>query len=423
MTGGLLQLAAIGAQDVYLTGKPDITFFKNVYKRYSNFSIESKELVFIGGASLGQRLECVISKSGDLLKDLYLEVELPTIKQLNVTSEGTSSYVGYVNDVAIVLLEYMEIQIGGETIDKHYTEWLDIWAELNMKESKKKIYNEMTGHYNTRSALQVNAISTNTKNDNTRYYIPLRFWFNRNPGLAIPLISLQYHDVKLIVKFRKPEEIVISDKNVTNLYDTEGNPLDMTRCVVWADYIYLDTHERRQFAQKSHEYLIEQTQYTSKSITNGVDITHIDLHFNHPINYLVWVMQPNAYITTDAINGNRFLEYTSSDGDSFESATVQLSGKNRFSPRTADYFRLMQPYQHFDRGPSKYIYVYSFAIDPTGYQPSGTCNFSRLDEPKLTLTFNRNHVMYDNERTFKVFGVNYNILRIMSGMGGLAFSN
>jgi len=404
-----MQLVAIGAQDVHLTGEPQISFFKVVYRRHTNFSMESIEQSFNGTAKPGSRVTCTISRNGDLVTNMWLEVTLP-----KEYSAGTDHQ--YVNSVGHALIEYVELEIGGQRIDKHYGEWLEIWSELTLPEEKRHGFKEMIGRrdaYNDKSKLESREL-----------FIPLQFFFCRNPGLALPLIALQYHEVKLNIKFRDGAKL-----------DTSNSVKDFDSVKLYVDYVYLDTEERQRFAQMSHEYLIEQLQYT------GVESTKSDqvrLNFNHPVKELVWAVRRTAnaevlefgnvsanlgsYIDANGNVAGDVVDFpfaTPAD-ESFELAKLQLNGHDRFTERKAAYFRLVQPYQHHTRVPNKHIYCYSFALNPEAHQPSGTCNFSRLDNVTLNL---KGLSDKSDEGELLVYAVSNNILRITSGMGGLAYSN
>jgi len=215
---------------------------------------------------------------------------------------------------------------------------------------------------------------------------------------------------------------------------------------LYVDYIYLDTDERRRFAQVSHEYLIEQLQFTGgESVTSSAN--KIKLNLNHPTKELVWVVQRDSFVACDGatINpwkGQQPFNYSDwFDRSVLESgysvtrveglagknpvvtAKVQLNGHDRFSEREGKYFNLVQPYQHHTNIPAVGINVYSFALKPEEHQPSGTCNFSRIDNATLILTLSNNTVGSTLSAQVRVYAVNYNVLRIMSGMGGLAYSN
>jgi hypothetical protein len=376
-----MQLVAYGAQDIYLTGNPQITFFKVVYRRHTNFSMESVVQTFNGNVGFGNRVTCTVSRNGDLINRMYLQVSLGAL----TSGKAYSEWVGH------QLIKSVEIEIGGQRIDKHYGDWLHIWNELS----------QTAGHYEGYKAM-VSGVDSSmgaSNNDLTlapgaarELYIPLQFWFCRNPGLALPLIALQYHEVKINIEFASLS--AVSDDTTSPDFSAE----------LYVDYVYLDTDERRRFAQVSHEYLIEQLQFTG----DEAGANSLKLNFNHPVKELIWVEKES-----DAKVG----EYTTT----YSSALIQLNSHDRFSARKPAYFQLVQPYQHHERVPitssdSANINVYSFALKPEEHQPSGTCNMSRIDNAALKLTGCSSDVV-------KVFAVNYNVLRIMSGMGGLAYSN
>ena len=424
MGGGLMQLVAYGAQDIYLTGNPQITFFKVVYRRHTNFAVESIEQTFNGTADFGKRVTATISRNGDLIQQMYLEVETPAIN-------GTTPTFTY--GFGNALVKQAEIEIGGQLIDRQYGNWMNIWTELTTPEGKRAGYDDMVGNKATGGS-QTGSIDASSA---ARFYVPLQFWFNRNPGLALPLIALQYHEVKLNLELRPVSELINCSANDTTTTSGLG-------CKLYVDYIYLDTDERRRFAQVSHEYLIEQVQFTgAESIAAAATTKNVTLNFNHPVKELVWVHTNTANATASLTTGNRWFNYagctsTSDDVDSFTSALLQLNGHDRFSVRYADYFRKVQNYEHHCRVPrvgreidgadnarQQYIYTYSFALSPEEHQPSGTCNFSRIDNAVLQLKYGAESTFkaQDQNMNLYVYAVNYNVLRIMSGMGGLAYSN
>jgi len=471
MGGGLMQLVAYGAQDIYLTGNPQITFFKVVYRRHTNFAVESIEQTFNGQANFGNRVTATISRNGDLIQQMYLEVVLPA-------AVGGEDYLNvWTYGVGNVLVKQAEIEIGGQLIDRQYGDWMNIWTELTVPEGKRKGYDNMVGNLakGTDQSGNLSAVAEQ------RLYVPLQFWFNRNPGLALPLIALQYHEVKLNLELRNYADLVQYSQTVANALS----------CKLYVDYVYLDTDERRRFAQVSHEYLIEQVQFTgTETIETQSANKNVTLNFNHPVKELVWVHTSSYNARTTE---NRWLNYSGvSDGsaDSFQTALLQLNGHDRFSVRNADYFRKVQNYEHhtrvprvgsdmagadsciringittssvdstsniiasglaeiipgsninvnstqlvelcvdyrgeFDDARRQYIYTYSFALSPEEHQPSGTCNFSRIDNAVLQFKYDKTiqTALLEGSLNLKVYAVNYNVLRIMSGMGGLAYSN
>jgi hypothetical protein len=508
MGGGLMQLVAYGAQDIYLSGNPQITFFKVVYRRHTNFAVESIEQTFNGSAAAGSKISVTVSRNGDLLSQVWL---------VNNGSKGGVM----TSERAFGQIDNVEVEIGGQVIDKQYGHWMQVWTDLSNPTDKTALLDSC-------------AKTTTSTGENS--YVPLQFWFCRNPGLALPLIALQYHEVKL---------------NVT--FSTAAHQLGTVS--VWCDYVFLDTDERRRFAQVSHEYLIEQVQYSNAlSVDSGADTTtQHELRFNHPVKELVWTVHGGAAEVT----GPSGSEAPPKDTDiTVTNALLQLNGHDRFKRRDGKYFTTVQRYQHHSgssdavnrlalqdtnvhdtggtdvtteavqnlkRGAeaggtalvfntptyvkvkingsaltlktgtvagtiatlagagvafiafnytattyrlypvtggikgalsgvgalwvqSKHMspadivaggdqqfelkaeeqdagnsipHVYSFALKPEEHQPSGTCNFSRIDNAVL----NMEHATVAAPATLKVYAVNYNVLRIMSGMGGLAYSN
>jgi hypothetical protein len=411
MGGGLMQLVAYGAQDIYLTGNPQITFFKIVYRRHTNFAIEAIEQTLIGLVNFGKKTECTISRNGDLIQKVILQLTLPALDQ----SQNSSTWVGYANSIGHAIIKSATINIGGQQIDKHYGEWLEIWNELTINEEQRQGFNESIGKYDSDISLETNATAAKT------YYVPLQFWFNRNPGLALPLIALQYHEVVLDLDLRALKELIRSDVSVLTPNDSDGNLAAITNASLWVDYVYLDTDERRRFAQVSHEYLIEQVQLTGPESFDTAKSTHkIDLDFNHPVKEVVWAVNLDSNSQVSTNNGNQIFNFSSSGGETFTTAKLSFNGFDRFAPRDASYFRIVQPYQHHTRIPTKHVYVYSFGIKPEDHQPSGTCNFSRIDTATLHIDSTG---ITSAAGKIRVFSVNYNVLRIMSGMGGCAYSN
>jgi hypothetical protein len=412
MGGGLIQLVAYGAQDIYLTGNPQITFFKVVYRRHTNFAIESIEQTLTGLVNFGKKTTCTISRNGDLIQRIIFQVTLPSLNQ----SQGGATWQGYVNSIGHALLKSVTVSIGGQQIDKHYGEWLEIWNELTISEEHRNGFNESIGKYESDVSLETNATESRT------YYVPLQFWFCKNPGLALPLIALQYHEVVLDLDIRALNKLTRSDVNITQPQTSFGSIASITDASLWIDYIYLDTDERRRFAQVSHEYLIEQVQSNdSESIDTGRTTHKVALDFNHPVKELVWTINLDSNSQSSSKNGNQIFNFSSISGnEAFNTGKISFNGYDRMKERKAAYYRMVQPLHHHTRVPRKYIYVYSFGLKPEDHQPSGTCNFSRIDTAILHLDTTG---IGSATGKINVYGVNYNVLRVMSGMAGVAFSN
>ena len=550
MGGGLMQLVAYGAQDVYLTGNPQITFFKVVYRRHTNFSVECIEQTFNGTADFGRTVTCNISRNGDLVTKMYLKVEL------EATTDDTKSAYSLCHNLGRVLVESAKVEIGGSKIDEHYGDWLNVWGELSRNSSLDAGTNKMLG--NTPELRKY----TNTKGRYTMY-VPMQFWFCRNNGLALPLIALQYHDVRITYKFRDAAECVSMKAGASR------NDIKFKDAVLLIDYIYLDSEERKRFAQASHEYLIEQLQFTGEESVNTAN-EKFRLNFNHPCKALYWSLKLGNYTTgkssvaladSGEVDIERFAKvmwmatrvdagsakynndatydlttgagsaddeiqspdqaaigttaaanniskavsdiaakitaqfvvanntgtaplsldnvvvlshdltasdlstaydtlvagvsnveakkvlaahartlrlhtnhglYVDGTENPVQSAKLQLNGHDRFSERDGHYFNYVQPYQHFSNTPGDGNNVYSFALNPEEHQPSGSCNMSRIDNATLSLklgergadkagSFADDYLVDDT--VCSIYTVNYNVLRVMSGMGGLAYSN
>jgi hypothetical protein len=501
--GGLMQLVAYGAQDIYLTGNPQITFFKVIYRRHTNFSMEAIEQVFNGTADFGKKVSCTISRNGDLMYRVYLQVTLPEW----VVKDGES--FRWLNWIGHVLISDVDVEIGGQRMDKQYGQWLHIWNELTQQPGLQAGYAAMVGNVPGLTQIYTGTAEKSAVVPSSTLYIPLQFWFCRNPGLALPLIALQYHEVKICLDFAKAE----------NCYWAAGSDgsnlnccLNLQGASLYVDYIYLDTDERRRFAQVSHEYLIEQLQFTGKESVNSA-CNKIKLGFNHPCKELIWVAQPHKYTSRDCmckagVAGQQWFNFTDqvdqtyftgtptgplgggmgganaarmwnaaalpifgnkvsdcsdissgintdeadkaafqtgvgnpmnpnnptfplfdSGKNCFSRVKLQLNGHDRFSERAGSYFNLVQPYQHHTNVPATGINVYSFALKPEEHQPSGTCNMSRIDNATLQVTLTADSVgascpdSTPQTVDIYVYATNYNVLRIMSGMGGLAYSN
>ena len=586
MGGGLMQLVAYGAQDVYLTGNPQITFWKVTYRRYTNFAIESIEQTFNGQADFGRRVTCTISRNGDLAYRTYLQITLPEINQYmgNSTSlalGAQSVYARWLDFPGEQIIAQVEVEIGGQRIDRQYGDWMHIWNQLTMTAEQERAYFKMVGN-----TTQLTFITDPSFADidgpcdslaprqvcaprnalpETTLYIPLQFWFNSNPGLALPLIALQYHEVKINLDLRPIDECLwaVTSLSCNSSPNGQLNPgstvaatiaynQSMVAASLYVDYVFLDTDERRRFAQNPHEYLISQLQFTGDESV-GSSSNKIKLNFNHPVKELIWVVQPDQNVDycssllcdallfkvlgaqpfnyTDAIdalpnavhafggpnevsagnfidarglfedagaddawtpsnftgywngpndpytepnlggnnvnsnlpnlpsnvsntngvtgNNGQNVVYTNSNPNSNSSvsdagtfvlsetsldmhcwgqnpvvvAKLQLNGQDRFSEREGSYFSWVQPFQCHTRNPDEGINVYSFALRPEEHQPSGTCNFSRIDNATLQLVLSNATVEGTKTAKVRVYATNYNVLRIMSGMGGLAYSN
>jgi len=543
MAGGLMQLVAYGAQDVFLTGTPEITFWKVSYRRHTNFAMESIEQTFSGQADFGRRVTCTISRNGDLAYRTYLQVTLPEINQDMQTKSATADgvYARWLDFIGEQLIAQVEVEIGGQRIDRQYGDWMHIWNQVTLSKEQQRGYYKMIGNttqltYITDPAFAAvsgpcaaaggpsQVCAPRNALPETTLYVPLLFWFCRNPGLALPLIALQYHEVKINIDFRPIGECLWAVKSLSAATSagtqsvSQAYQQSLVAASLYVDYIFLDTDERRKMAQNPHEYLIEQLQFTGDESV-GSSSNKIKLNFNHPCKELIWVVQPDANVDycssldsagvlyrtlgaqpfnyTDAIDAlpnavhafggpvetqgtnafinasglfqmpgaadvglgansdwaganSAYLPFQSQDGavtgsslsdagtfvlaetaldmhcwgeNPVVTAKLQLNGQDRFSEREGSYFDVVQPFQHHTRNPDTGINVYSFALRPEEHQPSGSCNFSRIDNAVLQLVLSSATVSGTATAKVRVYAVNYNVLRVMSGMAGVAYSN
>ena len=435
MGGGLLQLAAYGAQDLFLTGNPQMSFFIAVYKRHTNFSIESINQEFIGSNSFGEKLTCNLDRIGDLITQIFLNVKIPSLKDL----VNDKQPVNWINDFGYSLIEYTEIDIGGTIIDKQYGIWMGIWYELTTSHSKRYAGDILIGKDRSLN----NELSN--RNEAFNLYIPLQFWFCRHEGLALPLIALQHHEVKINVKFRRLDELWQSSNGKFNqeiCTEICKKKYDIQSASLKVDYIFLENEERKMFVQRKHNYLIEQLQINTESFQTGQTDIIFNLNLSDPVKELFWVVQNRDNILKnnekEEFKGNEWFNFSDrslgvkkgpSGGDSnfkdaMISAELQFEGNPRFERRENIYFRLQQPYQRHTVTPDNFVYYYSFALHPERLQPSGTCNFSRIDNANFMIKLVGDNVNgYMKDPKIMLFALNYNVLQIASGMAGLAYVN
>ena len=539
MSGALMQIVAYGAQDLFLTGSAEITFWKISYRRHTNYAIESIEQIFNGQADFGRRATCTLSRSGDLAYRTYLQITLP---EINSTQAPYARWLDYIGEQ---IISQVEIEIGGQRIDRHYGDFMHIWNQLTMSSEQLDAYHKMIGHTTQLTYLtdptfadisgpcssnaSVRQVCAPRKSlEETTLYIPLQFWFCTNPGLSLPLIALQYHDVKFNIDFRPIGECLWA---VSSLVATAGERVasvsayqqSLVAASLYVDYVFLDQDERRKMAQNPHEYLIEQLQFQGDDAV-GSSASKLGLRFSHPCKEIIWVVQPDssvdycsslisseslfktfgaqpfnytdaldvmpksylAYAGYDAINGAN--EFVNASGDQFQemfaydvasygasgwnnpsfagpngylpgavtsalvqqstvsdagtfvlahtahklhcwgenpvvTAKIQFNGQDRFTEREGNYFDVVQNWQHHTRHPDTGINVYSFALKPEEYQPSGAMNFSRIDNAFLNLVLSSATVSGNSTAKVRIYTKNYNVLRVMSGMAGQAYAN
>ena len=444
--GGLLQLVAVGKQDLFLTGNPQISFFKMVYRRHTNFATESQPMYFDGTPNFGQRLTCLIPRRGDLLGRVYLDVTLPRITD----TEG--NVLSYTNSIGHALIQEITFEVGEQEIDRQTGEWMEIWTQLTTPAGQRDALNELIGRFEP--YYPINLIP-GALSEGLRLLIPLQFYFCRNPGLYLPLLALQYSPIRINITLRPLQQLFwIPPPNPEDqsmwkpaCSTTVSCTTQITNMMLWGEYVYLDVEERRQFVSASHEYIIEQVQYTPPySITAHQNTATIDVEFNHPLKEFIFVVQRD-----EMINRNEWFNYSNlAIGESvpalvqpymnsnapcqrmdlIASAKLQLDGYDRFMVRGPTYFRLEQPYDHHTTTPvDSFIYNYSFALQPEAAQPTGTMNASRIDSIVWQIQMNpvlTNPMIPEWQQRgnchIVVYGQNYNVFRVINGFGGLLFT-
>jgi hypothetical protein len=451
--GGLLQLVATGKQDVFLTGNPQITWFKMVYRRYTNFAMESQAMYFDGDPDFGKRLTAVIPRRGDLLGPMILEVVLPAVQFENGTAAS------YVNNTGYSLIEEISLEIGEQEMDKQTGEWMYIWSTLTVPPGQQQGFNNMIGAVQGQNlppttaaqpTCTVNSSSSTYEYGATKLYIPLQFWFNKNPGLYLPLLAMQYHPIRLNVKLRGLQDMIFSSTASGACTDSKVKQAKIIDIRLWGDYVFLDTEERRKFVATQHEYLIEQVQYTPRvSIPKESNSSSVRLEFNHPLRELYWFVQRDLMVsrcewfnfssTSSAADPapNTTRKELGVPRDLLQDAVLQVDGYDRFERRDAGYFRLVQPFQYHTNIPTNnFIYSYSFALRPEEMQPSGSMNASRIDNMILQVNLRPDsdgladtaqgyatpgYAPPRGNSAIRVYAKNHNVMRVVNGFAGLLF--
>ena len=363
----------------------------------------------------------MLPRKGDLLGPMWLEVTLPAIKDAT-----TGAPLSYTNSVGHALIQEISIEIGEQEIDKQTGEWMEMWSNFTVPADKYDGWYAMIGK--TPGASQGNVPSAFVDwYGPASLFIPLRFWFCKNPGLYLPLLALQYHPVRINITLRPLNQMFHIDNPTVNPCDQSAATTGNLQMKMYGDYVHLDTEERRRFVANAHEYLIEQVQYTpSTSIDPTASVVQASMEFNHPLRELFWVIQRSA-----AVNANQWFNYTNyavseTAANGFQNmittALLRIEGYDRFDIRAADYFRLVQPFQYHTAIPmDDFIYSYSFALKPEDIQPSGSMNASRIDTITLQLEMDQNISPARGSANVRIYALNHNILRIVDGFGGLLF--
>lgn len=366
--GALTELVSVGLCDQALTGSPTITFFRTVFRRYTNFAMEAHEIT--ASSSSPASAEFMFDRIGDVVFFAYAKIVMP------------AHQAGYVANVGQRLIEKAELKIGGQVIDTLYSSWLVCWEALAGAPGKD--ISDMVG--------------SDGQAEKT-LYVPLPFFFTQSSGLALPLVSLQFHSVRCKLSLRSTTALTVDGAA------TASQP----HVSLLLTYIFLDTEERRRFAEGAFEVLIQQHQEVTggKAVANGDSVEFAHLSFSHCVEELVWCIESDAQATNFAI---------AATGETVEDIQILFNGNKREEESAGAYYRMVQPYQHHTKIPSERVYCYSFSLHPEEAAPSGSANFSRIDNVKFKCTAKA-------DGTLRLMAQNYNVLRFRYGLGGLKFAN
>jgi hypothetical protein len=471
MGGGLLQLIAVGQIDQYLSINPELSFYQYVYKRHSSFAMESRHITFLRNPILAPNIvannyECTISRHGDLLSDLYFCFTLP-----DIYSPDKYKFK-WVENVGNVYIKKASIYIDGNLIDQLTGEWMTIWNELSLPSSDKK-YDMLIGNFPEMQSPTLSESRVTIKNNRFTYYyypeafkdsdnepsiksrkiiVPLNFWFTKNPSLALPLLRLQFNVVSVRIDIESSEILyhVWSDKlnrYVSPMYynDIHNENINITSFTknislmpyIEANYVFLGEEERNTIFMKSKlTYLVEQlTVNTAQRISSSTNASHnINIIVNTPTKELIWILRRDDYLKYNDFK-NFSPDIPESSKGILEKAVIKFNSNNRIEEKNAEYFNMIQPYQHHSKVPKQGVYCYSFALYPEKEFLSGYYNAALVKTSLLINVFDHynNNVInkslkaigkeeYTFDYLINVYAITYNLFEIVGGQAGMKFT-
>jgi len=450
-SGGRIQLAAVGEQDIFLTANPETTYFVKRYKRHSQFAIQTLEVPFEQEAKFGGRVRAEIPRNGDLMREIYLKITLPEIDQSLITqdnpitgeTEVVNTYPTYCDSIGHALVRQADIRIGGQTVETINGDYLDIYEDMFTPQSQSLAIQEMVGRTYIRTGLgpASNVVyRTNNGFDAVgafprTFLIPLRFWFTQDPNLAIPLSALKYQEVELNIDFENIERLVVSnDVSISDFLNSTaqlgGTPLKIESASLLVDYVFITDEEVSYFQNNSLDYVITQIQGVETIVPGDQNFTQlpkqIRTYFNNPVKEFYMIVQetvnrqPNPQ-SASTLTNNYFNYKSSTNLDNLNSFELLFNGEPRIPREVADgfYLRTVQPLQSHTKTPKRFIYNYSFSIDPENYAPTGQVNFSRIKDVLFNMYLNAANAQ---DRSVRIYVKNYNVLRIESGISGVLFN-
>ena len=457
-SGGRVQLAAIGAQDIFLTANPQMSYFLKQYKRHSKFAMQSMEIPFQQPAEFGRKIKATLPRIGELVKEIYLKFELPELNQDLITTvdpvtESTvvvNTYPTFCDSIGHAIIQRADLRIGGQTVESINGDYLEIYEDMFTPESQSRAIQELVGRTYSRSGLGP-ASNVAFRTDNgfpatgafpRTFIVPLRFYNTQDPNLAIPLVALTRQEVEVDITLEEIERLVVNtqtqscNENIRQYLKTTaqfgGTPIKIKNMTLLVDYVFLGDEESRFFEEHALDYLITQIQGIETQIpktTNYLTFPkQIRTYFNNPVKEFYIIVQSNEYRPINPTDADttvtdyfRFKSSNESQPDNLNSLELLFNGQPRLLKSVADafYLRAVQPLQAHTRVPQRYIYNYSYSIDPEDYQPSGQVNYSRISNILYNLYLNGAN---NSDRTARIYVKNYNVLRVESGVGGVLFN-
>lgn len=435
--GTLSQLNATGGIEKYLIDSPSLTFWRFQHLKYTNFAVDNVATpLTMTGSNKGF---VDIERQGDLISNLYLQMDTAGLIALNNDSPATvdnSKDPYYKDSIGQMIIKQCILQIGGQCVQDVSGAYMFAWEELSGKEGK--LLQEMTGKYGNADNLKAHSKTSR------RHYVPIPFWFTQTSGSALPLISLQFHRLKVMFTFETDVSKLIHDDGASNVgirtghapghanwtATAGGNDLVEThegaKNPSWSNlfqmqllisYVYLSQEERQRFADGSFEYLITQVQ---EQIMN--DGNNETLNFNHSVSELIWAIEnPKGDNDNDFAEPFGGCQIDEMEYDTVENISLKFNNHDRVDPnQPGAYYRLVQPYQHHSRIPKQKIYCYNFGLHPEEAQPSGAVNMSRIDKITFHATKSKG---VDPDSIFHMWARNYNVLKIENGLGGQMYAS
>jgi hypothetical protein len=422
MSGGRIQLASVGAQDEYITGSPQITYFLKKFKRHTRFAIETMDNGLDGDAIFGGRLRCTVPRKGDLIRSIFLRVELSELLP-------ASSNIGYTDSIGHALIEYADLIIGGKLIERLTGEYLEIYSDFCVGNSQQKAIELLVGKTKSRTGL---GPASSVTADTSAYYgkyprvfmIPLPFYFHRQDSLSIPLSALTHHEIEVVVKLRNLENVVVQPSTGDVPVVPTGSIVAISMPI---EYVFLTDEENKYIKERTTDYIITQLQLSRFTIDAGVSEVTMRTQFTNPVKELYVVIQNQDVVASNIITGNDWFNFKNPlqtsfpRGEQLASLELTFNNETRLSENVANalYLRYVHPMQFHTRIADRNVYNYSFSLDPENHIPSGQVNMSRIQNKLLKITTTPNSITRD----VRVYALSYNILRINAGLGGVIFAN